>query len=94
VSDKLEDDIRRGQKAADLLNHELIAEARAHIEAELWRKFQELSPSDKAGLEMVKGMQYLHGKYFAFFQQAITNGKLASINLEAKKKSLRERVFG
>lgn len=90
----LEEDIRRGQKAAEVLRHELIAEANAHIEAELWRKFQELAPSDKTGLEMVKAMQYFHGKYFAFFQQAVTNGKLASINLEAKKKSLKERFLG
>lgn len=90
----LEEDIRRGHKADELLKHELIAEAKAHIEAELWRKFQDLPPSDKASLEFVKSMQYFHAKYFAFFTQAVTNGKLAQINLEAKKKSLRERVFG
>jgi hypothetical protein len=94
VSDKLEDDIRRGQKAADLLNHELIAEARAHIEAELWRKFQELAPSAEDELKFVKAMQYFHVKYFAFFTQAVVNGKLAQINLEAKKKGIRERLFG
>ena len=88
-----EEDIRRGHKAEDFLKHELIAEAKAHMESELWRKFQELAPSDKASLEFVKAMQYFHAKYFAFFAQAVTNGKLAQINLEAKKKSLKERFF-
>lgn len=94
MSDRLEKDIQRGQRAANLLDDDLIAEARAHIEAELWRKFQELAPSAKTELEFVKAMQYFHVKYFAFLSQAVTNGKLASINLEAKRKSLRERVFG
>ena len=94
MSDRLEDEIRRGAKAQALLNEELIQEAKAHIEAELWRKFQELAPSAKSDLEFIKAMQYFHVKYFAFFTQAVTNGKLAQINLEAKKKSLRERVFG
>ncbi len=94
MSDRLQTDIERGHKAQELLDHALVAEAKAHIEAELWRKFQELAPSAKQELEFVKAMQYFHVKYFAFFQQAITNGKLAQINLEAKKKSLRERVFG
>jgi hypothetical protein len=94
VSDKLAEDIRRGHKAEELLRNDLIAEAKAHIEAELWRKFQDLSPSAKTELEFIKAMQYFHVKYFAFFTQAVTNGKLAKINLEAKKKSLREKVFG
>ena len=92
MTDRLEKDIQRGQRAANLLADDLMVEAKAHIEAELWRKFQELAPSAKTELEFVKAMQYFHGKYFAFLQQAIVSGKLAQINLEAKKKSLRERV--
>lgn len=94
MSDKLDKDIQRGQRAASLLGDDLVREAFDHIEAELWRKFKELPPSATRDLEFVKGMQYLSVKFKAFFEQAVTNGKLASINLEAKKKSLRERVFG
>lgn len=94
MSDRLEKDIQRGQRAANLLNDDLVKEAFEHIEAELWRKFKELPPSAAKDLEFVKGMQYLSVKFRAFFEQAVTNGKLASINLEAKKKSFRERVFG
>jgi hypothetical protein len=94
VSDRLEKDIQRGQRAANLLADDLVREAFEHIEAELWRKFKELPPSATKDIEFVKGMQYLSVKFRAFFEQAVVNGKLASINLEAKKKSLRDRIFG
>lgn len=94
MSDKLERDILRGQRAANLLDDDMVKEAFAHIESELWRKFKELPPSATKDLEFVKGMQYLSVKFRAFFEQSVINGKLASINLEAKKKSLRQRVFG
>jgi hypothetical protein len=94
MSDKLEKDIQRGQRAANLLDDDLVKEAFAHIESELWRKFKELPPSATKDLEFIKGMQYLSVKFKAFFEQAVVNGKLASINLEARKKGLRERIFG
>jgi hypothetical protein len=94
VSDKLEKDIQRGLRAANLLNDDLIKEAFEHIEAELWRQFKDLPPSATKDVEFVKGMQYLSVKFRAFFEQAVVNGKLASINLEAKKKGIRERFFG
>lgn len=90
----LEHDIARGERAKRILADELVTEARDHIEAELWRLFKELTPADKPGLEHIKAMQYFHAKYFAFFNQAVTNGKLASINVESRKKPLRERIFG
>lgn len=92
--DKLEHEIRRGEQAKRLLEDELVREAREHIESELWRLFKETPPQDVKTLEFVKGMQYMHAKYFAYFGRAVTDGKLAQINLEAKKKTLRERMFG
>jgi hypothetical protein len=94
MTDKLQHDIERGERARLMLADPLVSEAREHIEAELWRLFKEATPADKTALEHIKAMQYFHAKYFAFFQQAITNGKLASINVDSRKKSLRERVFG
>ncbi len=90
----LEEDIRRGLKAAEIVNNELVQEGFAHIEAELFRKFQELNPSDEKNVLFVKHMLYMHGKYKEFFHQVMVNGKLAQVNLDAKKKSLKERVFG
>lgn len=94
MTDKLQKDIQRGERARLILGDDLVSEARAHIEAELWRLFKDASPADQDGLKHIKAMQYFHQKYFAFLESAVTNGKLASINLEAKKKTLRERVFG
>lgn len=92
--DKLETDIRRGLEAKRILEHDIVKEANAHMEAELWRMFKDTSPQDRETLEFVKAMQYFHGKYWAFLQQAVTNCKLAQISLEAKKKSLKERATG
>jgi hypothetical protein len=36
----------------------------------------------------------VHEKYWEVLTAVITNGKVAQINLEAKKKSLRQKVFG
>lgn len=92
--DKLEETIRRGHRAQQILSDELVKEAHDHIEKEMWRLFKETSPSDKSSLEHIKAMQYFHEKYWAYLQRVLTDGKMAQINLEAKKKSLRERVFG
>lgn len=90
----LDADIRRGLEAERLLKHELLSQARTHIDGELWRLFREVKPDDVAALQHIKAMQYFHGKYFAFFERAVTDGKIAQINLDSKKKTLRERVFG
>lgn len=92
--DKTEESIRRGHRAKQLLDDDLVKEAHEHIEAELWRVFKEAIPSDKQALEHIKAMQYFHTKYWAYLQRVITDGKIAQISLEAKKKSLKERMFG
>lgn len=92
--DKTEQEINRGHRAQALLNDELVKEANEHIEAELWRLFKESKPADKSALEEIKAMQYFHVKYWAYLQKVVTDGKIAQINLESRKKSLRERVFG
>lgn len=90
----LDQDIRRGLNAKLLLDNELFVEAKVHMEAEFWRLFRELKPSDVEGLQFVKQMQYIHVKYQAFFAKAITDGKMAELRVEQKKKSIRERILG
>lgn len=90
----LDKSINRGNRAGVLLKDQLIIEAREHIEAELWRMFKEATPSDKDSLAFIKGMQYFHAKYFAFFERAVNDGKIAKLNLENKKKTLKERFLG
>ncbi len=92
--DKLQKDFDRGERAKRLLADDMVKEARDHIDAELWRMFRETAPQDVKTLEFVKAMQYMHVKYFAWFERAVTDGKLAAINIEARKKTLKERVFG
>lgn len=94
MTDKLAQDIARGEHAKNLLSDELIVGAREHMEAELWRLFKETKPSDTETLTFLKAMQYFHGKYFTYLEKFVIDGKLAAINLEAKKKTLRDRVFG
>ena len=86
--------IARADRAKALLADELFNEARQHIEAQLWAKFQEISPDDTAALQHIKAMQYFHGKYLQFFTAAVQDGKIASLEVERKKKTLREKVFG
>jgi hypothetical protein len=92
--DKTETAIIRGQRAKNILDDDLVKEANEHIEAELWRLFKETSPSDKDTLEHIKAMQYFHVKYWAYLNRVLADGKIAQINLEAKKKSIKERIFG
>lgn len=87
-------EINRGIHAKQLLENDLFTEAKQHMEAEFWRLFRELKPSDVEGLQFVKQMQYIHAKYQAFFAKAVTDGKMAELQVESRKKSLRERVFG
>lgn len=82
----------RGQRAVELLADPLVVDAKAHIEAELWRQFQSTLPSDMEALAFIKGMQYLHVKYFAYFSAAVSNGKLAQLEIDRKKKTIRERI--
>lgn len=90
----LEKDISRGLRAKQILEDDLMVEAADHIEKELWRVFNETNPNDAEGLMHVRQMKYMHAKYQEFLRAAVANGRLAQINLEAKKKSLKQRVFG
>lgn len=90
----IEKDIQRGLRAKQILEDDLMVEATAHIESELWRVFKEAKPNDAESLMHIRQMQYMHQKYQDFFRAAISNGKVAQINLESKKRSLRERVAG
>lgn len=85
--------IKRARLARELQENPLMQEARDHIEAECWRLFKELKPTDTEALAQVSGMQYLHGKYAAFFRRVIDDGKLAQLEIErARKPGLLERL--
>ncbi len=92
--DDLDKAIARANRAENLLNDPLMSEAAAHIDEECWRLFKDAAPTDLELLTQVKAMQYMHGKYRAFLKKCIQDGKLARIEIERKKKSLKERFLG
>ena len=94
MSDKLEREINRGDRARRLLADEIISEAKAHIEAEFHRLYDEAGPRAIDDLQFIKSMQYMHGKYFKFFERVVIDGKMAKLKIEVDKKTLKERIFG
>lgn len=94
MTDKLQHAITRGQRAKNILDDSLFAEASDHIDAECFRLFKSSHPTDAEALSQIAGIQYLHTKYKAFLKAAVTDGKMAQLEVERKKKTLKQRVFG
>lgn len=91
----LEKQITRGKRAEQILNDDLIKEAKELIDAKIAEQFRKCRPDDADALMHVRQMQYIHDKYWEVLTSVITNGKVAAINLEAKRKaSLAKRIFG
>lgn len=91
---KLDQDIDRGIRANAILTDPVMVEAREHIEAELWRLFKAAVPTDFEALSQIKSMQYMHAKYEAFLKTCINDGKLATLEVERKKKPFLDRFRG
>ena len=94
MTDKLQHAITRGQRAKNILDDSLFSEASDHIDAECFRLFKATHPTDSEALSHIAGIQYLHSKYKAFLKAAVTDGKMAQLEVERRKKTLKERVFG
>lgn len=94
MKDKLQNDVERGNRAAQIMADPVMVQAREHIEAELWRLFKAAVPTDFEALSQIKSMQYMHVKYEAFLKTCIQDGKLATLEIERSKKSLRQKLFG
>lgn len=94
MQDKLELDVQRGIQAENLMTNRLMVEAREHIDAELWRLFRATPPTDIEALSQIKSMEYMHAKYQAFLKQVLQDGKFAKLEIERKKKTLKERFLG
>lgn len=86
MKDKLSDAINRGHRAQRILEDELFAQAAEHIDAECFRLFKATHPTDTEALKQIAGIQYLHTKYKAFLKAAVTDGKLAQIEIERESK--------
>lgn len=78
--------IRKANRAQQIIDDPLMAEACEHIESECYRLFKAMAPSDIEGMTQIKAMQYFHAKYLAFLNKAINDGKVARMEIERKKK--------
>jgi hypothetical protein len=92
--DELETRVKRGNRAIELMNDPLMSAAREHIDQELYRLFKSAVPTDTEALSQIKAMEYMHGKYLSYLNMCIQDGKMAILDIERKKKTLRERFLG
>ena len=84
--------LRRSDRAKAIMADPIMVEAGEHIEAECWRMFRSLTPTDAEALAQVKAIQYMHDKYKAFMKAALDDGKMARHEIEQKKRGLRDRM--
>lgn len=89
--DKSEREIQRGLRAKQILDDDLVKEAFAHIDAELWRLFRDTPPKNGEDLTFIRQMLYISEKFRMFLSKAVTDGKMAELKIK-EKKSLGERV--
>jgi hypothetical protein len=96
MTDKLAHALARGHRAQNILNDELFVQASDHIDAECFRMFKAAHPTDTEALSQIAGIQYLHTKYKAFLKAAVTDGKMAQIEIEreSKLKRLARKITG
>ena len=85
MTDKAEESIRRAMRAKAILEDALVVEALEHIEAECFRLFQGLAPTDVDGMQQVKAMHYYLGKFKGFLEKAVKDGALAKAQLDPKQ---------
>lgn len=81
--------LQRATRAKALVDDPLFKEASDHIEAECWRLFKTLAPSDIEGIAQVKAMQYMHDKYQAFLRKAMQEGTVVRLEMELERKRAR-----
>lgn len=88
----LEQRLRRAQAAEALWNDPLMVEARKHIEQAIVDKFKTAPLADKEGLYDVRLLLHVHALYDAFFKQAISDGPVARLEIENRRRGLLDRV--
>lgn len=89
--DDLELRVRRAQEAQRIWDHEIMREARAHIEAALMKGFANTPLRDDEGLRRIRGLYEAHKAYESFFRAAIDDGKMAELEVQ-RKRPLMERL--
>ena len=75
-------DIERGRRAKQILEDQIMVEAKDTMDQEFYRQFKILAPTDLEGITQIKAMQYIHEKYWLYLQSVVNQGKLALLELE------------
>jgi hypothetical protein len=75
-------DIERGRRVKQILEDPIMSEAKEIMDQEFYRQFKLLAQDDLEGVMTVKKMQYMHEKYWLYFQSVVNQGKLALLELE------------
>jgi len=75
------DDVERGRRAAELLEHPLLVEALAAIEAEVVQQWEQCPARDSEGKECLWQLMKTSKKFRGLLNGYIQSGKLATENL-------------
>lgn len=75
----------RGYQAREILAHPLVAEFFERAEHEIWKAFKDSPLRDAEGREKLRLMQEWLTKFRAFFEEAITTGRLAQDMIEQQR---------
>lgn len=90
----LDKEVERANDALRIMQNELVKEAFETMDKEIYRQFKAVAPTDSEALMQVRTMQYMREKFEQFFVGVMQNGKVAQMEIDRKKKSLRQRFLG
>lgn len=79
---KRENEVKRGQSAAQITQHPLWAESWDTLESDLLKMWRNSKPSDKEGRENCYAMLVLANKARSHIESVMTTGQLAREQLE------------
>ena len=86
---ELEQEVRRGREAAELLEHPLLVEAFGRMRAELHDAWHQSPARDIEAREMVYLSVKMLGKIEGFLKEFVATGKMASMQLKEGESSVR-----
>jgi hypothetical protein len=89
---KLREEQTRARRAHEWLDNPIYKESWEAARLAALAKLEELPLQDAAGREEIHHMLSAMKKVRAYIERAVQDGKLASVELESRKKTLRERL--
>jgi hypothetical protein len=84
------DTIRRAAEAERIWSDDLMQEARTHIRQTIIDQWAQSPMDDVDGREKLRYLLHVHELYDRFFKAALSDGKIATLEAERKKRGLLE----